>query len=107
MRTAYSLRLIRAATQPPPDAAPGAPATPPAAAPRLLPHPAVLGSLLGSALLTNAAGLVLGTPQSSLAQHALHVLLGGACLLGVAAAVVHGEREMIAGVAALRREKSE
>jgi len=31
------------------------------------------------------------------------VLLGGACLLGVAVAVLRGEREMVAGVRALRR----
>ena len=70
---------------------------------RFVPHPLVLGSLLGSAAVTNAAGQFLGTPQSPPAQHAMHVLLGVGCLLGVAAAVVRGEREMIAGLRSLRQ----
>jgi hypothetical protein len=67
-----------------------------------VPHPLVLGSLLGSAVVTSAAGQLLGTPQSSPVQHAMHVLLGVGCLLGVAAAVVRGEREMIIGLRSLR-----
>ena len=118
MRTAYSFRFIRRATAAA-TAAATATATSSAAATgggrataaaavtatttRLLPHPLVVGSLLGSALLTNAAGLVLGTPSSPPAHHALHVLLGGGCLLGVGACVLRGEREMIAGVRALFR----
>ena len=106
MRTAYSFRFILQATRRPAAAAAAATgATGTAALPigRFVPHPLVLGSLLGSAALTNAAGQFLGTPQSPPAQHAMHVLLGVGCLLGVAAAVVRGEREMIAGLRSLRQ----
>ena len=105
MRTAYSFRFILQATRRPAAAAAATGATGTAALPigRFVPHPLVLGSLLGSAALTNAAGQFLGTPQSPPAQHAMHVLLGVGCLLGVAAAVVRGEREMIAGLRSLRQ----
>ena len=109
MRTAYSLRFIRrAAAAAAASSATAASSTAAgrataAATTRLLPHPLVVGSLIGSALLTNAAGLVLGTPSSPPAHHALHVLLGGGCLLGVGVCVLRGEREIIAGVRALRR----
>lgn len=106
MRTAYSFRFIHQATRRPAAAAAAATgATGTAALPigRFVPHPLVLGSLLGSAAVTNAAGQFLGTPQSAPAQHAMHVLLGVGCLLGVAAAVVRGEREMIAGLRSLRQ----
>lgn len=89
MRTSYSLWLIRRDSPP--------------AAGGWLPHPMVLAVLVASALVTNVAGLMLGTPQSTPAQHALHVLLGVGCLLCVAICVLRGEREMIAGVRSLRR----
>lgn len=103
MRTAYSLRFIRRAAAASTSASSTGAERDTAATTRLLPHPIVIGSLLGSALLTNAAGLVLGTPSSPPAHHALHVLLGGGCLLGVGVCVLRGEREMIAGMRALRR----
>ena len=101
LRTAYSLRFIRRRVDGAAAKEDGG-----AAEVRMLPHPAVLGALAASAAATLGAGAWVGGGDSLGPRHAVHVLCGGGCLVGVALAVYRCEPELAAQLRALRRKKS-
>ena len=93
-RIAYACVVIRRLAAASMAAAPAAASAAPPL--RLLPQPAVLAGLAAAALVTNAAGWTLGAPSArTVVHHAIHVAVGGACLLGVGVAVWRGRRRRV------------
>ena len=72
---------------------------------RLYPPPLVIGALVGSAALTSATALVLGTPSSPPAHHACHVVVGAVCLLAVVGAVARAEPALVTTLQDARRKR--
>ena len=102
-RIAYACVVIRRLAAASMAAAPAAASAAPPL--RLLPQPAVLAGLAAAALVTNAAGWTLGAPSArTVVHHAIHVAVGGACLLGVGVAVWRAEPELLDALRTARRE---
>tara|TARA_B100000513_G_scaffold182121_1_gene101463 strand:+ start:586 stop:2370 length:1785 start_codon:yes stop_codon:yes gene_type:complete len=73
--------------------------------PRILPQPLALAVVVVAAALTRVAALWVGGQQASAAAHAVHVLIGGMCLVGVLVCALRSEPGLAAAFASLRQKR--